>query len=64
MLDTQESDIRQIDRGTQVTFEKRGMTVIGEVGDYLGEGIYSVKDTDEDETHEVHIDDLTVEEED
>ena len=58
-----ELDVRELRRGLQVTFEVRSHTVIGEVKDYLGEGQYMVLDEDDNE-HEMHITELTAEDED
>lgn len=51
-------DVRELGRGSQVTFTVRDMDVIGEVKDYLGEGMYQVVDEDDNE-HEVHITELS-----
>lgn len=51
-------DVREISRGAQVTFVVRDMDVIGEVKDYLGEGMYQVVDEDDNE-HEVHASELS-----
>lgn len=53
-------DVREIPKGTQVTFEIRSHTVIGVVGKYLGEGVYIVTDED-DKEYEVEADDMTIE---
>jgi len=49
-----EIDVREVTRGTQVTFELRSHTVVGTVGDYMGEGQYVVVDEDDTE-HEVNV---------
>ena len=54
-----DSDVRELERGAQVTFEQRDMTRIGEVGDYLGEGNYIVVDEDDNE-HELHMESLSL----
>ncbi len=56
-------DVREVPRGAQVTFEVRSHTVIGTVGDYLGDGEYIVTDED-DNDHEMHISQLELVDED
>lgn len=43
----EEIDIQKIAYGSQVTFEYRNRTVIGEVKHYLGEDFYEVEDEDD-----------------
>jgi len=60
-MDAIDDDIRTIERGAQVTFEREdGAEAIGSVGDYCGDGRYMVTDMDDDEEYELHEDRLTV----
>lgn len=60
MENTEAQDVRTIDRGAQASFEVRGMTLLGEVTDYLGEGVYRIVDEDDNE-HELTAEQFTVE---
>lgn len=55
-------DVREISRGSQITFTIRDRDCIGVVGRYLGDGVYEVVDEDDNE-HELNVSEMTLDEE-
>ena len=55
-----EYDYREIARGTQVTLDRDYYTIIGEIGNYLGDGNYIVIDSDDDKEIEAHKSELVI----